>query len=68
MTKTPGFKEISVYKARGGQKPLWNSFGKALFNKVSSEWFRIIGAGNSADNAIKDYQAQFRRLAKLGKV
>lgn len=47
--------ELVCVKNRGGKKPLWHAFLASRYNLFSP---LIVGAGNSADNAIKDYQKQ----------
>lgn len=48
--------EISIRKVVGGKKALWHA--------THPRADRLVGAGNTADNALKDLQAQFRRRQK----
>jgi hypothetical protein len=56
---TPGYENITLTKQHGGQRPLW---------KATHPGFRIVGTGNTADNAIKNFQEQFRRVVKAGQI
>jgi hypothetical protein len=59
--KTPGFKELIVRKVVGGKRPLWH----ARHPDYQGYGNTICGAGNTADNAIADWQKQFRaRMAR----
>lgn len=54
--KTPPSHEINCTRARGGTNPFWHG--------RHEKHPGIVGAGNSADNAIADFQKQFRSMAK----
>lgn len=50
--KTPGYSELTIQKVKGGKKPLWQARHR--------HYAKIVGAGNTADNAIKDWQRMFK--------
>lgn len=60
--KTLFYRQVYVEKIRGGKKPLWRARFKAgVFSWLAEVGGRnYVGAGNTADNAIKDLQKQFR--------
>jgi hypothetical protein len=58
-------------KAKGGKNPLWHCRHISYFSDTDwrgqplakrSAKVRICGAGNTADNAIKDWQKQYRAV------
>jgi len=53
--ETPSATKLLCQKFRGGKNALWHA---------RHPMYRICGAGNTADNAIRDWQKQFRSLAK----
>jgi len=63
------FYNLNCVKIRGGKKPIWSSrlrtegYGKP-HSAITKEMFDIgkdiRGAGNTAENAIKDFQKQYR--------
>ncbi len=54
--KTPNYSTLHIQKAKGGKNPLWQA--------RHPHYSKIVGAGNTADNAIKDWQKMFRHLNK----
>jgi len=50
--KTPKLTDLVYAKVRGGKKPVWQAY--------HGGYLGITGAGNSADNAGKDWQKIFR--------
>ena len=56
---TPKYQQLVCRKVCGGKRPLW----QAEFRHKPENIPTIVGAGNTADNAIKDYQRQWRWLA-----
>lgn len=67
---TPTASELVCVKQRGGRITLWHArhaspHSPANFNMLNAVGAcNLVGAGNTADNAIKDYQASFRRMAR----
>ncbi len=56
-SESPSAKDLLCRKLRGGKHTLWHAFHPTDVSPGT----KVIGAGNTADNAIKDYQAQWRR-------
>ena len=54
LAATPKAHTINCNKCRGGKKPLWQAH--------HPDHRGIVGAGNTADNAIKDFQKQLQRF------
>ena len=63
VPKTPPSHEIVCKRARGGKKPLWHAEHPDC---DGIKYRRVVGAGNTADNAIADFQAQFRAMVRRG--
>ena len=53
--KVPFYRTVNITKVVGGKRPLFQA------RKPGVKW---TGAGNTADNAIQDLQAQIRRSGK----
>lgn len=53
--KTPFYYDVNCSKVRGGKRELWNA------TKPGIDW---TGAGNTANNAIKDLQKQINSASK----
>lgn len=51
-------RDLVCQKVCGGKKPLWHAYRAGTFNQFPNHM--IVGAGNTADNAIRDYQKQSR--------
>lgn len=51
----PFYYSVTCEKVKGGKRPLWHA---------RKEGVKYTGAGNTADNAIKDLQAQINRAKK----
>lgn len=49
--------ELVCVKFRGGRKPLWHALLSVNYNRTVG-MNGYVGAGNTADNAIKDYRKQ----------
>lgn len=49
--------DMMCRKIRGGKKPLWYAY--------HDSYFSIVGVGNTADNAIRDFQKQYRNVVKF---
>jgi hypothetical protein len=58
MKREPFYTGVVVTKIKGGKNSLWQARkADSFFNR------HITGAGNTADNAIKDLQDQIRRCS-----
>lgn len=56
MKREPFFRKVVCVKAKGGKRPLWHARLNADNDFVGSP----CGAGNTADNAIKDLAKELR--------
>ena len=57
----PFYRNVTCTKVMGGKKPLWNAQTMLAVGPRRD----IIGAGNTADNAIRDLQRQLGRLGRV---
>jgi hypothetical protein len=57
--KDPFYRMVTCSKVVGGTNTLWHA---RLTEPTAEAGWMFTGAGNTADNAIKDLQAQIRRL------
>lgn len=58
------FQDLVITKARGGKKALWHARFQSLYSGVTA-LHKLTGSGNTADNAIRDWQKQFRHCVKV---
>jgi len=65
VVKTPPSHEIECKRVLGGKRALWHA-RHPDHNGIF--YCTIVGAGNTADNAILDFQRQFRTLARQGRL
>ena len=52
-------------KVKGGKRPLWHARLHSDYVASFGIKGRIVGASSTADGAIRDFQEQFREVAKL---
>jgi len=70
MNERPFYTYVKCFKHRGGKNAFWTAKGTIQFLPIdglpfdSEREYRIVGAGNSANNAIADAQKQARSIAK----
>ena len=62
MKKQPFYRNVVCVKAQGGKRSLWHAYER-VGNMIDSG---IIGAGNTADNAIRDLAVQLKAVAANG--
>ena len=55
----PFYVGVQVTKALGGKKPLWHARKSGVVS--ASGFSQLCGAGNTAENAIRDLQRQSNR-------
>ena len=79
MIPTPKASQLICILKKGGKRPLWHAvlspfkasvqeFLRSLHMKDSPNWKGGCGAGNTAENAIKDYQKMFRGAVNSGRL
>lgn len=65
MKKQPFYRQVVCIKGQGGKRPMWHAY-RTFLGWPNSIDRSVCGAGNAADNAIRDLAVQLKAKAANG--